>query len=170
MRPPCGLTGGIWSCFQPSGCFEPMVFLRHGKKMKLSLHEVTWVLHLHTWQQEWQPLLTPAHDLPGGATAILLAQSKHSNRRQPEFLIYFTADISVLLPRAFSALTTVNECCFFSVTYMSIECSSAQELRGIDLLWRQCLLRLDTDTVNRLLNSVHMAVETAAADNYHVHC
>lgn len=136
-----------------------MVVLRHGKEMKLPLHQVTWLLHLGTSQQEWQPLLPPAHDLPGGATVILLAQPKHSHCRQPEILIYFKADISLLLPHAFAALTTVNECCFFNVTYMSIECSSAQELRSIDLLWSWCLLRLDTNIVNKLLNLVHTAVE-----------
>lgn len=136
-----------------------MVVLRHGKEMKLPLHQVTWLLHLGTWQQEWQPLLPPAHDLPGGATAILLAQPKHSHCRQTEILIYFKADISLLLPHAFAALAKVNECCFFNVTYTSIECLSAQELRSIDLLWSWCLLRLDTNIVNRLLNPVHMAVE-----------
>jgi len=127
--------------------------------MKLPLHEITWVLHVGTWQQEWQPLLAPARGLSGEATAILLAQPNHSNHRQPEILIYFHAHISLLLPLAFSALTTVIECCFFNVTYMFIECSLAQELRGIDLLLSQWLLRLDTNIVNRLLNSVHMAVE-----------
>lgn len=41
LRPPHDLTGGIGGCFHPSGCFEPMVFLMHGKWMKLPLHEVT---------------------------------------------------------------------------------------------------------------------------------
>lgn len=63
VKPLCGnleLFPGSWMLWA-SGEFEAWV------KAKLPHHKATWELQLGTWQQEWQPLLALARDLPGGS-------------------------------------------------------------------------------------------------------